>query len=121
MIKYEILVVTKALDLLDHVSRTELLHRSSLEADEAEIERVGPAEWELYTLLKLNVVTKKVYFGQKKTLEILLAILKQLAEISPGDQRAFAKVTFSRISTLEDSDSDTEFFKRRMGLRNYLK
>jgi len=121
VLAFEQLVVDWALRLLDRVSQNELFKRSSLEEDQAEMESVGPSNWELYTLLKLNVVTKKVYFSHVKTLRILQVTLEKLSVLAVGDEVGYARVTHERVETLEDTDSDLELFRRRMGMRSYLK
>lgn len=103
----------------------QLLNRSSLEEDKEALAEADPAnEWHLYTLIKLNVVTKMIYWRHVKILNTLLHILTRLKELQLDDtfsDVAFARVTHEAILGLEDSDSDSEQFFRRMGLRHYLK
>ena len=61
------------------IGQKDLLHRASLEQDESELERINPStDYYLYTIVKLNVVTKRIYWAHMKTLTILQAILLRL-------------------------------------------
>ena len=71
-------------------------------------------------MLKLNLVTKKVYHGQFKTLQVLQAILCKLEVVDVEDENAYAEATHARVDSLEASDSDEDLFRRRMGMRTYF-
>lgn len=120
VIEFEIMVVEWAIKLLVKVACMELIKKSTLEKDEQELVRVGTTQWKLYTVIKLNIVTKKIYQGQLKTLKVLLSILKKLKNVDPEDEEAYAKLTHAPVNEFEASDSKEDHFKRRMGMRTYL-
>lgn len=120
VIEFEIMMIEWAIKLLVKIASQELFKTSTLEKDEKELALVGTSQWKLHTIIKLNVVTKRVYQGQLKTLKILLGILKKLKTVDAEDEETYAKVTHAEISEFEASDSKEELFKRRMGMRTYL-
>ena len=71
--------------------------------------------------MRLNVVTKSIYHSHVKLLKVLKAILEKIKEIGIDDDDDFARVTHEAVAGVEDADSAEELFKRRMGIRNYLK
>lgn len=61
VIAFELYVVDKAIKLLKHIGQKELFHRTSLDEDKAELERVktkDPGNIKLISILTLNVTTK---------------------------------------------------------------
>lgn len=121
VIRFEVLIVDWAIKLLEKIGEKELFSRKSLEAEERELEGLDEIDWQLYTIIKLNVVMKHIYKGQIKTLKVLRAILDKVLEVEVDDEAGYARATHAPVEGLETEDTAEELFRRRMGLRNYLK
>lgn len=79
--KFELFIVSWAIRLLEHIVQTQLMSRSSLEQDIALLERVTPADWNSYTIIKLNVVSKTIYHKHLKTMKVLQKILDKIVSL----------------------------------------
>jgi hypothetical protein len=71
-------------------------------------------------ILKYNIGIKKIHEEHIKLLNVVGSILYRVEAIEIEDTEAFARATTVRTK-YEEKDSVEELFKRRMGLRNYLK
>lgn len=80
--------------------------RSSLEQDIALLERVTPADWNSYTIIKLNVVSKTIYHNHVKTMKILQKILSDIVSPKDDSLETFLRDTYSRDDTFEQNDTD---------------
>ena len=121
VIAFEELIIEWSIKLMQKIGKDELFKRRSLEQDQAEMARLGnSADQKLYTILKLNIVTKKIYEGHMKTLKVVRAILGRIKDLELDDEDGYAKATYAFVEDLEESDSEQEIFKRRMGMRKYF-
>ena len=78
LLAFEIYIIEYGLRLLNKIGEQELFNRTSLEEDEAELKNCT-GDWNMFTIIKLNTVTKRIFFEQVKTMEILKNILTRLA------------------------------------------
>ena len=85
-----------------------------------EMEEHASGDYQLYTMLKLNAVTKTIFFEHMKTLKVLRAIIDRIEEVDIDDDIAYARATHWPVKSLEANDSEEDLFKRRMGMRKYL-
>ena len=68
-------------------------------------------------VIQHNLQRKKTLHYHTKLLKVLRAILERIQV----NQDSMSRATMLRVEDVEDSDSDYELFKRRMGMRNYFK
>ena len=121
VIDFEKLIVDWAIKLLLKISQEELFKRKSLEEEEKELDGLDEIDYQLYTITKLNVIMKHICNGQLKTLKVLKAILDRVTDVDIDDDSAYARATHLPVENLETDDTEEELFRRRMGMRNYLK
>lgn len=77
LLAFELYIVEYGLKLLTKIGEIDLLKRSSLEEDEARLADCAQ-DWNLYTIVKLNTVTKRIFIEHMKTMQILHNILSRL-------------------------------------------
>lgn len=77
LLAFELYIVEYGLKLLTKIGEIDLLKRSSLEEDEAGLADCAQ-DWNLYTIVKLNTVTKRIFIEHMKTMQILHNILSRL-------------------------------------------
>jgi len=73
LLEFELYIIEHSLRLLTNIGQVDFMSRSSLEEDEAELnDRIDPGQdWNLFTIVKLNAVTKRIYNEHKKTVLVL--------------------------------------------------
>ena len=54
-------------------------------------------------------------------MKVLRALLDKVLEVDVDDEAGYARATHAPVEGLESEDTVEELFRRRMGLRNYLK
>ena len=88
VIPFELMMIDWAIKILEKHGEIHLFKRSSLESDQAELQLIAdksPIDWQLYTILKCNIVSKQIFNDHLKLLQVLKAIVMRLKGV-PEEQ-----------------------------------
>ena len=100
VIPFELLILDWAIKLLNKVGEAELFKKTTLEQDQAELEKVRrekPSDPALESVLMLNVQAKQVFLDHLKLLKIVKAIVERIQELPIGDEGAFSAATLQPV------------------------
>lgn len=114
IVSFEFMVLDYAIELIKAYQETSF-DGKFVEEDLQNLKSMEPSKEQ--TVLMFNI-------GQKKTCENAIKLLrgiKYILKAIDSEKEPFTSACFKRIPGLEDNDSETEIFERRMAMRFYFK